>query len=55
MSMGSDFHGRAQLQARCIDYTTHTPNDLLVGVLDVVVTCGPALISSRRYLPGSGW
>ncbi|HEY3945345.1 MAG TPA: DUF6629 family protein [Solirubrobacteraceae bacterium] len=40
----------AQLQARCIDYTTHTPNDLLTGVLYVVVTCGPALISSRRYL-----
>ncbi len=40
----------AQLQARCIDYTTHTPNDLLIGVLYVLVTCGPALISSRRYL-----
>jgi hypothetical protein len=39
-----------QLQARCIDYTTHTPNDLLIGVLYVVVTCGPALMSSRRYL-----
>jgi hypothetical protein len=40
----------AQLQARCIDYTTHTPNDLLIGALYVAVTCGPALISSRRYL-----
>lgn len=40
----------AQLQARCIDYTTRTPNDLVIGVLYVVVTCGPALISSRRYL-----
>jgi hypothetical protein len=40
----------AQLQARCIDYTTHTPNDLLIGALYVLVTCGPALISSRRYL-----
>ena len=40
----------AQLQARCIDYTTHTPNDILIGVLYVAVTCGPALISSRRYL-----
>src|ERR1700722_4956117 len=40
----------AQLQARCIDYTTHTPNDLVIGVLYVAVTCGPALISSRRYL-----
>ena len=40
----------AQQQARCIDYTTHTPNDALIGVLYVVVTCGPALISSRRHL-----
>ena len=40
----------AQPQARCIDYTTHTPNDILIGVLYVAVTCGPALISSRRYL-----
>jgi hypothetical protein len=40
----------AQLQARCIDYTTHTPNDLVIGMLYVAVTCGPALMSSRRYL-----
>jgi Family of unknown function (DUF6629) len=40
----------AQQEARCIDYTTHTPNDALIGVLYVVVTCGPALMSSRRYL-----
>jgi hypothetical protein len=40
----------AQAQARCIDYTTHTPNDILIGVLYVAVTCGPALLSSRRYL-----
>ncbi len=40
----------AQQEARCIDYTTHTPNDVLIGVLYVVVTCGPALMSSRRYL-----
>jgi hypothetical protein len=40
----------AELQARCIDYSTHTPNDLLIGVLYIVVTCGPALISSRRHL-----
>ena len=39
-----------QAQARCIDYTTHTPNDLLIGGLYVGVTCGPALLSSRRYL-----
>jgi hypothetical protein len=40
----------AQQQARCIDYVTHTPNDLLIGALYVLVTCGPALISSRRQL-----
>ena len=40
----------AHEQARCIDYTTHTPNDIVIGVLYVAVTCGPALISSRRYL-----
>jgi hypothetical protein len=41
----------AQQQARCIDYTTHTPNDILIGLLYVVATCGPALLSSRRHLP----
>jgi hypothetical protein len=40
----------AHEQARCIDYTTHTPNDAFIGALYVAVTCGPALISSRRYL-----
>src|ERR1700729_123746 len=40
----------AQEQARCINYTTHTPNDILIGVLYVAVTCGPALLSSRRHL-----
>jgi hypothetical protein len=40
----------AQPEAHCIDYTTHTPNDLLIGALYVLVTCGPALISSRPYL-----
>ncbi len=40
----------AHEEARCIDYTTHTPNDALIGLLYVTVTCGPALISSRRYL-----
>jgi hypothetical protein len=40
----------AHEEARCIDYTTHTPNDIVIGVLYVVATCGPALISSRRYL-----
>jgi hypothetical protein len=40
----------AQQQARCIDYTTHTPNDLLIGAWYVLVTCGPALMSTRRHL-----
>jgi hypothetical protein len=40
----------AHEQARCIDYTTHTPNDVLIGLLYVVATCAPALISSRRHL-----
>jgi hypothetical protein len=40
----------AQPEAHCIDYTTHTPNDLVIGALYVAVTCGPALMSSRRYL-----
>ncbi len=40
----------ASEQAHCIDYTTHTPNDYLIAVLYVAVTCGPALLSSRRYL-----
>jgi hypothetical protein len=40
----------AQQAAHCINYTTHTPNDATVTLLYVVVTCGPALISSRRYL-----
>jgi len=40
----------AQEEARCIDYTTHTPNDVLIGAVYVLVTCGPALLSSRRYL-----
>jgi hypothetical protein len=40
----------AQEQARCIDYTTHTTNDVLIGALYVVVTCAPALMSSRRHL-----
>ncbi len=39
-----------QEQARCLDYTTHTPNDVFIGVVYIAVTCGPALMSSRRYL-----
>ena len=44
----------AQQQAHCIDYTTHTPNYVLIGALYVLVTCGPALLSSRRYLRSFG-
>jgi hypothetical protein len=40
----------AQEQAHCIDYTTHTPNDYLIGALYVLVTCGAPLLSSRRYI-----
>jgi hypothetical protein len=40
----------AHTEARCIDYTTHAPNDILIGVLYVAVTCGPALLSSRPHL-----
>jgi hypothetical protein len=40
----------AHEQAHCIDYTTHTPNDYLIAALYVAVTCGPALLSTRRYL-----
>jgi hypothetical protein len=40
----------AQEQAHCINYTTHAPNDYLIAVLYVMVTCVPALLSSRPYL-----
>ena len=40
----------AQELAHCINYTTHTPNDYLIAVLYVAVTCVPALLSSRPYL-----
>jgi hypothetical protein len=40
----------AQIDAHCIDYSTHAPNSVLIGGLYVLATCGPALISSRRYL-----
>jgi hypothetical protein len=40
----------AQENRHCIDYVTHVPNDIALTGLYVVVTCGPALISSRRYL-----
>jgi hypothetical protein len=36
--------------ARCVIYTTHTPNDVPVTLLYVLVTCAPALMSSRHYL-----
>jgi hypothetical protein len=40
----------ARVQSHCIDYTTHTPNDVPITALYVLVTCGPALLSSRSYL-----
>lgn len=40
----------AREEARCIDYVTHTPNDLFIGILYVLATCGPALISSQQRL-----
>jgi hypothetical protein len=40
----------AQQAPHCIVYTTHTPNDVAVTVFYVLVTCGPALLSSRQYL-----
>jgi hypothetical protein len=40
----------ASEQGHCIDYVTHAPNDIEVAGLYVLVTCGPALLSSRRYL-----
>ncbi len=44
----------AQIQARCVEYATHTPSDVFITGLYVVVTCGPALLSSRRYLSWFG-
>jgi hypothetical protein len=40
--------------AHCINYTTHTPDDYALAVLYAAVTCGPALLSSRRHLQGFG-
>jgi hypothetical protein len=40
----------AQQAGHCISYTTHTPNDVTVTLLYLVVTCAPPLISSRQYL-----
>jgi hypothetical protein len=40
----------AQVDLHCIDYSTHTPNDILIGGFYVLATCGPALISTRPYL-----
>jgi hypothetical protein len=40
----------AQIQGHCIDYVTHTPNSDDLAVLYVVVTCGPPLLSTRRYM-----
>ena len=47
---GHRLPGGGTEQARCIDYTTHTPNDAVLGLLYVAATCCPALLSSREYL-----
>jgi hypothetical protein len=40
----------ASEQAHCIDYRTHAPDGYLLPALYVLVTCGPPLLSSLRYL-----
>jgi hypothetical protein len=40
----------AQEQAHCIDYRTHAPDGWLLPAIYVLVTCGPPLLSSLRYL-----
>lgn len=40
----------AQELASCIAYNTHMPFGTQIDIAYVIATCGPALISSRRYL-----
>jgi hypothetical protein len=40
----------AEEHASCIAYNTHTPLEIESAVAYVLATCGPALLSSRRYL-----
>jgi len=40
----------AQEHSYCVAYSTHTPLETQAAVAYVIATCGPALLSSRRYL-----
>lgn len=44
----------AQEHSSCIAYGTHTPLGTQAAVAYVIATCGPALLSSRRYLQWFG-
>jgi Trk-type K+ transport system membrane component len=44
----------AQEHASCIACTTHTPFGTQAAVAYVIATCGPALLSRRRYLQWFG-
>jgi hypothetical protein len=44
----------AQAHAHCIAYSTHTPLGTPAAVAYVIAACGPALLSSRRYLQWFG-
>jgi len=46
----TQFPVHAEAHARCIAYATHTPLGVPSAIAYVIVTCGPALLSSRRYL-----
>lgn len=40
----------AEARPLCVAYTTHSPHELPSAIAYVIATCGPALLSSRRYL-----
>jgi hypothetical protein len=44
----------AEEHAHCIAYVTYTPLEIPAGAAYVIATCGPALLSSRRYLRSFG-
>ncbi len=46
----TQFPVHAEARAHCIAYATHTPLGVPSAIAYVVATCGPALLSSRRYL-----
>jgi len=45
----------AQIHPHCIAYATHTPLGTQTAFAYVIATCGPALLSSRRYLRWFGF